>query len=130
MEGMGMPEARSHALKVRRVQKRKKPTFKRQEGYRRAMLGESWRRPKGRHSKLRKGRKPRGSLPGVGYRSPRAVRGLGSLGYREVRVFSVRDLESLDPKQDMAVLAGTVGTKKRLSLIKMAEEKGIRISNA
>jgi large subunit ribosomal protein L32e len=117
-------------LKARKVLKARKPSFRRQEGYRHVKLKKAWRRPRGKHSKLRKREKARGGRPGPGYGSPREVRGLNRLGYREVRVSSSRDLEALNPSEEMAVLASALGKKKRGELLKLARDRGIRISNA
>jgi len=117
-------------LKVRKTQKKAKPAFKRQEQDFQKILGKKWRRPKGRHSKLRKNEKARGGLPSPGYGSPAAVRGLNRLGYREVLVSNVKDLESLNPKEEMGLITSGVGKKKRAEIISAAKEKKIKLSNA
>jgi large subunit ribosomal protein L32e len=117
-------------LRLRKTLKSRKPSFRRQEGYRHVKLRNSWRRPRGRHSKLRLREKARGRLPGAGYGSPGGVRGLNRLGYREVRVATARELEALNPKEEMAVLAGSLGKKRRGELLKLAGEKEIQVSNA
>ena len=118
------------SLRNRKTIKAKKPKFKRQEGYRHAKLKDAWRRPRGKQSKLRKREKARGSLPGVGYRSPRDVRGLNRLGYREVLINTPGELESLNPSEEMAVIAGAVGKKKREEIIRVAAEKKVNVVNA
>ncbi len=128
--GPGPREELSSSIKLRNTLKSRRGTFNRQEGYRHVKLKDTWRKPKGRHSKLRKMEKARGSLPGAGYGSPRDVRGLNRLGYRDVRVSTPRDLETLNSKEEMAVLAATLGKKKRDEMIKLAADKGIHISNA
>ena len=131
MEGK-KPKARKEAsakLKVRKRVKKAKPAFARQESYRHARLSDSWRRPRGRHSKKRKMEKARGALPSIGYSSPRAVRGLDRFGYREVRVSSPKDIEKIDPREEVAVISGTVGKKKRSEIVRHAEEKKVRIKN-
>jgi large subunit ribosomal protein L32e len=117
-------------LKARRALKARRPAFKRQEGYRHVKLKNVWRRPRGRHSKLRLREKARGGLPGAGHGSPREVRGLNRLGYREVRVSTARDLGALNPREEMAVLSGTLGKRRREELLKLAGERGIRVANS
>lgn len=51
----------------------RRPAFKRQEWHRYSKLGEGWRRPKGIHSKMKRGLKRRG--PGRGHRFPRSREG-------------------------------------------------------
>lgn len=117
------------ALKLRKRIKAKKPGFKRQEWFKCPKLGIKWRRPKGKDSKLKRGIKARGSRPSPGYSSPAGARGLDSSGHKPVRVFNTEDLNKIDPNKQIAVMGKTVGRKKRIEIIKRAEEKGIKISN-
>ena len=116
-------------LRLRRILKRKKPEFLRQNWFRFKKLGEKWRRPKGRHSKLRRRIKGRGFVPHPGYGSPKAVRGLHPSGLVEVRVFNSSQLEGLDPKIHAVKIASTIGRKKRIEIMKKAEELGLRVLN-
>ena len=107
-------ELKSTLAKRKKV-KKKKPGFKRQEGYRMVKLKKSWRRPRGRHSKLRKGEKSKGKRPTPGYGSPKSVRGLTRNGYVEVRVCTPKDLERMDPHKDAALISSTVGRRTKSS---------------
>jgi large subunit ribosomal protein L32e len=130
MKVLKVRKAVSVSLKARKVRKRRTPNFVRQETYRMPILSKSWRKPKGRKSKLRRRVRPRGSRPGTGYMSPRAVRGLNRLGYREIRVFTPSDLDRIKPSEEMALIAGTVGARKRAEIIRLAGEKKIHVVNA
>jgi large subunit ribosomal protein L32e len=116
-------------LKVRKKMKKKKPGFSRQEEYRLKKLKKAWRRPRGRHSKLRKHERARGRLPKVGYGSPKSVKGMTRYGYREVRISNPNELEKLDPKKEIALISSSVGKRKRTEIIKKAEEMKIKIVN-
>jgi large subunit ribosomal protein L32e len=120
----------SKLLRIRRKAKRKKPDFERQEGYRYKRLKECWRRPRGRHSKLRKSEKARGRKPGTGYMSPAAVRGLTGQGLEAVLVSNRDDVLKMDPKKQAAVIRSAVGKKKRMEIISEAEKRQIRLLNA
>lgn len=120
----------SKLLRIRRKAKRKKPDFERQEGYRYKRLKEGWRRPRGRHSKLRKSEKARGRKPGTGYMSPAAVRGLTGQGLEAVLVSNRDDVLKMDPKKQAAVIRSAVGKKKRMEIISEAEKRQIRLLNA
>ncbi|MFQ5837573.1 MAG: 50S ribosomal protein L32e [Thermoplasmata archaeon] len=122
------PEATQLLALRARLQKRR-PNFRRQEWFRYHKLGEKWRRPRGRHSKLRRHLKYRSSLPSVGYRGPRETRGLHPSGFREVLVHKPEDLEGLDSKTQAARIGHAVGTRKRISIQDRADELGIRILN-
>lgn len=114
-------------LKLRRRIKRAKPEFLRQEGWKHARLAKVWRTPRGVHSKLRHRERARGRQPSVGWGSPALVKGLTKHGLRPVRVMNPQQLDRLEPKNDGAIIARSVGRKKRLEIMKRAEEKGIRI---
>ena len=116
-------------LKVKKKIKQKKPSFKRQEQDFETHLKNRWRRPRGRHSKLRKHEKARGFHPSPGYGSPRAVKGLNRLGLQEARVFTLKELDSLDPKAHSVIIGSSVGKRKRLEIQKRAGELSLRLSN-
>ncbi len=117
-------------LKVRRKTKRKKPEFVRQEYFKKTKkVGLKWRRPRGSASKSRIREKGHQIRPSPGYRSPAAVRGLSRDGMQFLRVFNLNDLEGADPAKQKIVLAATVGKKKRIELLRKAEEKGFKVLN-
>lgn len=125
-----MSEGILSKLRIRKKAKKKKPSFRRQEGYRYKRLSDSWRRPRGRHSKLRKGEKARGKKPSVGYRSPDEVRNLTRDGYIPVHVSNKADLGKIDPKKEVAVIRSSVGRKKRMEIVTEAEKMKIKVLNA
>jgi large subunit ribosomal protein L32e len=116
-------------LKLRESINKSRPAFRRQEWFRYVRLGDSWRKPRGLHSKMRRKYKYRPNLVSTGYRGPKAVRGLHPSGFQEVMVFRVEDLEDVDPKKQAARIGHSVGTRKREEIEKVADEKGIRVLN-
>ncbi|MFQ6012420.1 MAG: 50S ribosomal protein L32e [Thermoplasmata archaeon] len=117
------------SLAQRARQQDRRPAFRRQEWFRYKRLGVAWRRPRGHHSKLRKRLGYRPPLPSVGYRGPRAVRGLHPSGFHEVLVHRPEEVEGLNPKTEAARIAHSVGTRKRQAIQERADELGIRILN-
>jgi len=117
------------ALKLREQQKKKQPAFRRQEWFRYKRLGESWRRPKGLHSKMRKNLKYRSPRARVGYRKVKAARGLHPSGFEDVLVHNLKELQEVNPKTQAARIGRTVGNRKRKDLQEYAKEKNIRILN-
>lgn len=120
----------SRLLNIRKAKKAKKPGFRRQEGNKYERLENKWRRPRGRHSKLRKSKKSRGKKPSPGYSSPGAVKGLTRKGLVPVYISNINDLRNIDRKTQEAVIRSTVGRKKRLEIAKEAETLGVRVRNA
>ncbi|MEM5853284.1 MAG: 50S ribosomal protein L32e [Candidatus Aenigmatarchaeota archaeon] len=111
------------------VNPRKKPEFKRwlSQFYKR--LNESWRRPRGMHSKIRKRKKSKIKMPNIGYGAPKNLRYLHPSGLMEVLVYNVKDLEKIDPSKQAIKIAHTVGKKKRQEILKKAEEMKIKVLN-
>lgn len=118
-------------LKLRKEIKKRKPKYVRQQyGYfARLSKVAKWRKPRGIHSKILMRRKGHRRMPEVGYGSPKAVRGLNRFGKREVLVYNVRDLEKVDKKLDMVVIASTVGKRKRLEILKKCKELKLDVAN-
>jgi large subunit ribosomal protein L32e len=107
----------------------KKPNFLRQEWFRYKRLKNTWRRPRGRHSKMRKNLKYRPPKVRIGYRNPEEIRGLHPSGFEDILIYNVNDLDNINPKKQAARIAHTVGGRKRAEIEEKAEEKGIRILN-
>ena len=117
------------ALAKRAIESGNRPAFKRQEWFRYSKLGEKWRRPKGIHSKMKRKLSRRPPVVLIGYRGPVAARGLHPSGFEEKLVFTVSELDGIDPKKQAVRIGGTVGTRKRILIEDRAAELGIRVLN-
>ena len=109
--------------------KHKKPKFRRQESWRYKRVTDRWRRPHGIDSKMRKKVKGWPASPTTGYRSPKKTRGLHPSGFIETRVHAVDDLAGIDPELQAIRIARTVGGRKRVAILSLAEERGIHVLN-
>ncbi|PIN70495.1 50S ribosomal protein L32e [Candidatus Woesearchaeota archaeon CG11_big_fil_rev_8_21_14_0_20_43_8] len=118
------------ALKIRKAIKAKKPKYARQCSHKvKEVSRTGWRKPKGKHSKIRKQKKNKTPLVQPGFGSPSIVKGLLSDGLKPVLVMSSNDLTTLDKKTDGAIVAAKTGMRKRLEIIKKAKELGITLVN-
>ena len=124
-----LPESLGKSLEIRKELKKRTPDFKREEWFRYKRLGTSWRRPDGITSKMRRNFKYRPNKVRVGYRGPVKTRGLHPSGFEEIMVYSITDLDSINPKTQAARIGSTVGTRKRLDIEKKAKELDIRLLN-
>ncbi|MCQ1535524.1 50S ribosomal protein L32e [Methanosarcina sp. KYL-1] len=122
------PESR-RLFNVRKVQKGKKPQFKRTCSHKFKRLDSNWRRPRGLQGKQRRKYVAKGALAQVGYGSPAAVKGLHPSGYTDVLISSIPELELVDPSYEAIRIAGKVGTKKKAVILAKAEELGIKVLN-
>ena len=116
-------------LRIREKTSKKRPHFKRFESWRFVRIKDQWRKPRGIDNKMRTEEKGWPKSVKVGYRGPKAVRGLHSSGYEEVMIWNTADLEKIDPETQVARIGGSVGAKKKESILEKAEELSIRILN-
>lgn len=103
--------------------------FKRQEQYRFKKLKKSWRKPRGKDSKMRKDKKGKMPRVKIGYRKPKNERGVHPSGFREELVNNASDLEKINPETHAARVSSTVGARKKGQIIERAKELGIKILN-
>jgi len=118
-------------LEMRKKKKSKKPAFIRQDAHKKIRLGRSktWRRPKGRHSKMRLCKAGHAKMPTTGWGTPKEIRHLHKSGLKMVMVCNLKDLTGLKKEEDGVVLSSSMGKKKKFEVIKKAEEMGLKILN-
>ena len=116
-------------LELRTRIKEKKPDFIRQDNPKRMKVNDKWRKPKGIHSKIRHKFKGRRKMPSPGYKSPRDAKGLHSSGLKIVGIISINDLIKIRKESEGAVIAKSVGMKKKLEILKKARELNVNILN-
>ena len=118
-------------LNARDILDQNRPAFVRQAANRYWRIGRdgAWRRPRGLQSKQRRHYGYRSRIVRIGYRSPSDVRGLTPTGFRPVIVHNRAELDGLEPKRDAAVIARTVGTRRRLVLEEEARRLGVHVLN-
>lgn len=109
-----------------------KKKFVRADTFRYSRIGKNrpklqkWRKPRGKHNKLRLKRAGHPLQPGIGYGTPKKNSGKVQ-GFIPILVHNTSYLEIMKSGQ-IAILA-RVGAKKKLELIKKAEALGIPIAN-
>jgi large subunit ribosomal protein L32e len=116
-------------LAIRKAAKKRKPTFLRQDAHKKVRIPNNWRKPKGVHSKMRHKKKGYRVWVGKGFRSPVEVRGLSAQGLLPIIVANVKGLGTIDAKSQGIIIAGSVGQKKRVEIVKKANELGITLLN-
>jgi large subunit ribosomal protein L32e len=114
---------------VRKVQKGKKPQFKRAACHKFKRLDSNWRRPRGTQGKQRRKYVSKGAIAQVGYGSPAAVKGLHPSGYSDVLISSLAELELVDASFEAIRIAATIGAKKKAVILEKAKELGIKVLN-
>ena len=118
------------ALELRKKVSQHRPDFIRQESWRYVRLSTGWRKPKGIDNHHRKQKKGWPALVKIGYGGPKIARGLHPSGYTDNLVYTLKDLEKLDPKTDGIRFGHGVGKRKRLVIIIKAKEMNFKVFNA
>ncbi|MDI6916318.1 MAG: 50S ribosomal protein L32e [Thermoplasmatales archaeon] len=116
-------------LKLRSRMKKRKPEFLRQEWFRYRKLGMKWRKAKGIQSKMKKHVKYRTPSPRIGYSSPKDVKGLHSSGFKEIMVYNINEIDSVNKDTEAIRIGHSVGAKKRNEIEKKADDMGIKLLN-
>ncbi|MCC6003360.1 MAG: 50S ribosomal protein L32e [Thermofilum sp.] len=117
-------------LRLRQRISKYRPRFMRMNSWRMKRLEDTWRSPRTSiDNQVRKQIKGFPPLVKVGYRGPRLVRGLHPSGFEEVIVHNVEELKKIDPKRQAVRIARTVGRRRRIEIIKKAEEIGVKLLN-
>jgi large subunit ribosomal protein L32e len=112
--------------------KRNKPAFIRQGWDRYLRLGKTvkkkrkWRAAKGGDSKQRLRERGKPTRPTIGWGANKETFGMVK-GMNSVRVENFTQLENV--KKGEGIIIASVGKKKRMELIKKANEKGLKILN-
>ncbi|MFC1690958.1 50S ribosomal protein L32e [Nanoarchaeota archaeon] len=119
----------SKLLELRKKIKQKKPDFIRHDANKKKRVGQKWRKPKGRHNKMRLNIK--GYKIGVrkGFGSPKEVKGLNKEGLEEIRVETKNELSNINKDSQIITLSSKLGLKKKIEILKEAKKLGIKSSN-
>ncbi|KAK9806907.1 hypothetical protein WJX72_007045 [[Myrmecia] bisecta] len=115
-----------------KIVKKKTTPFKRHQTDRRICVKESWRRPKGIDSRVRRKFKGCGiNMPNVGYANNKKTRHLLPSGFYKFVVHNVKELELLlmHNKKYAAEIAHNVSSRKRKDIVDRAAELNINVTN-
>lgn len=96
--------------------------FLRQQGNFKKRLEKKWKKPKGRHSKLREKRRGMHKMPSIGFKQSEKDR------QKQLIINNLNDLNSLK-KGDKVRLSGKVSNKNKLKILNECAKKGIIVSN-
>ncbi|MDO8467761.1 MAG: eL32 family ribosomal protein [Nanoarchaeota archaeon] len=85
-----------------------------------------WRRPTGRHNKMRDNKRGKPATVNVGYRSDKKFREKIN-EQNSIQINNLKDLEKAG--KDQILVIGKIGKKKKLEILKKVKEKGLQIFN-
>ena len=85
-----------------------------------------WRKPTGRHNKMREQTKGSAAIVSIGYRSNKKSRDK-LMNKKPVKINNLKDLEKI--KEDEIAIIGSLGKRKKIEIAKRAKEMKIEIYN-
>jgi len=88
-----------------------------------------WKRPRGRHNKIRLKLKGKPSSPSIGRRTKKSIRGLHPSGYEEILIETPSQLDNVNKENQAIRISGKVGKRKKKLIIEKASELGIKVLN-
>merc|ERR1712057_83335 len=115
-----------------KIVKKKTTKFKRHQSDLFARVGESWRRPKGIDSRVRRKFKGKVLMPNIGYGSNKKTRHMLKSGFKKFLINNVADLELLlmYNRTYAAEVAHSVSRKTRAAILERAKVLDIKVTNA
>merc|ERR1712179_643361 len=115
-----------------KIVKKKTTKFKRHQSDLFARVGESWRRPKGIDSRVRRKFKGKVLMPNIGYGSNKKTRHMLPDGFKKFLINNVSDLELLMMynRTYAAEVAHSASRKTREAILERAKVLDIKVTNA
>merc|ERR1712171_8411 len=115
-----------------KIVKKKTNKFKRHQSDIHARVSESWRRPKGIDSRVRRKFKGKVLMPNIGYGSNKKTRHMLPDGFKKFLINNVSDLELLMMynRTYAAEVASSVSRKTREAILERAKVLDIKVTNA
>merc|ERR1711977_18426 len=133
---MGESRAQKLAMAVPlsrpKIVKKKTNKFKRHQSDLHDRVSESWRRPKGIDSRVRRKFKGKVLMPNIGYGSNKKTRHMLPDGFKKFLINNVSDLELLMMynRTYAAEVASSVSRKTREAILERAKVLDIKVTNA
>lgn len=115
----------------RKIVKKRIKKFKRPQSDRRICVKESWRRPKGIDSRVRRKFKGCALMPNIGYGSNKKTRHYLPNGFKKFVVYNVHDLDLLmmHNRTYCAEIAHNVSSLKRKAIVERAAQLDVLVTN-
>eukprot|EP01018_Ginkgo_biloba_P030464 Gb_36437 [translate_table: standard] len=121
----------ANPLLNRKIIKKRVKKFKRPQSDRRITVKESWRRPKGIDSRVRRKFKGCTLMPNIGYGSNKKTRHYLPNGFKKFVVHNTNELDLLmmHNRTFCAEIAHSVSTLKRKAIVERAAQLDIVVTN-
>lgn len=114
-----------------KIVKKHHKKFKRHQSDRFMRVGESWRKPKGIDSCVRRRFRGTISMPKIGYGSNKKTRHVIPSGHKVFVVNNIKDLDVLlmHTKSYAAEIAHNVSARNRVEIVAKAKKLGVKVTN-
>lgn len=121
----------ANTLNTVKIVKKRTRKFKRHQSDTKIRVPESWRRPKGIDSRVRRKWRGKVSMPNIGYGSNKKTRHMLPNGFYKYLVHNVNELEVLmmQNRTYCAEIAHNVSARKRIAILDRAAQLDIKVTN-
>lgn len=121
----------ANSLNTVKIVKKRTRKFKRHQSDTKIRVPESWRRPKGIDSRVRRKWRGKVSMPNIGYGSNKKTRHMLPNGFYKFLVHNVSELEVLmmQNRTYCAEIAHNVSARKRIAILDRAAQLDIKVTN-
>ncbi|CAN6545034.1 hypothetical protein ACFX13_036182 [Malus domestica] len=118
-------------LLKKQIVKKRKTHFKRPQSDRKHCVKESWRRPKGIDSRVRRKFKGCALMPNIGYGSDKKTRHYLPNKFKKFVVHNVKEVELLmmHNRTYCAEIAHNISTRKRKEIVERAAQLDVVVTN-
>lgn len=120
------------SLNTLKLVKKRTRKFKRHQSDTKIRVPESWRRPKGIDSRVRRKWRGKVSMPNIGYGTNKKTRHMLPNGFFKFVVHNVNELEVLMMQNRVfcAEIGHAVSARKRIAILDRAAQLDIRVTNS
>lgn len=117
-------------LKEKALIRKNRPKFMRQKSVQKMRLSRSsYRAPKGLQSKMGDNKAGHRSQIKTGFGYPKALRGLDRKGRKIVMISNIADAQKVEAKDTIAVVASSLGQKKKIDIVKILMDRKVQMQN-
>lgn len=119
------------SLNTLKIVKKRTRKFKRHQSDTKIRVPESWRRPKGIDSRVRRKWRGKVSMPNIGYGSNKKTRHMLPNGLYKFLVHNVDELDILMMQNRVycAEISHNVSSRKRIAILDRAAQLDIKVTN-
>ncbi|MBS3134367.1 hypothetical protein J4214_04000 [Candidatus Woesearchaeota archaeon] len=106
----------------------KKPVFLRTDAPHLKDLEIKWKKPRGKHNKIRLGKKGKRLRPKIGYSNSKTLKNKIQ-NLIPVTIKNEKDISLINKEDNIAIISKSLGIKKRINIVRKLLDSNIKVAN-